>query len=145
MTTRALRGNGSVTRLKTGKWLLKFPVAKDGNGKTKYRSKTCATKSEARHWQNQFIALREQQALVAGPRQTLEKYATEILLNGSDHVADRTRDGYNLRTHVFPQIGTRPLTEIRPHDLEALFRQLRGTGTFFHCNHDEPLRENRAR
>lgn len=62
-----------------------------------------------------------------GPRQTLRQYATEVLLNRNDQITDRTRDGYyrNLRRHVFPQLGQRPLSEIKPQELERLFSHLR--------------------
>jgi integrase len=69
------------------------------------------------------------QTLVAGPRQTLRQYATEVLLNSNDRIADRTRDGYfrNLRKHVFPVLGSRPLSEVKPQELENLFSKIRRT------------------
>lgn len=126
---RQPKGYGSVSQLPSGKWLTKVPVGKTSNGKTRYKNKTCATKSDARRWQTAMISSREQQMLVAGPRQTLRQYATEILLNSNDRVADRTRDGYfrNLRTHVFPILGTRPLSDVKPQELEMLFSQIRRT------------------
>jgi integrase len=124
---RSPKGNGSITQLSTGKWLVKIPVGKYQNGKTRYRVKYCSSKAEARRWQSSLLAQRESQMLVAGPRQTLRQYATEVLLNSNDRISDRTRDGYyrNLRLHVFPALGSRTLTEIKPQELEAFFSQLR--------------------
>lgn len=127
--TRGPKGNGSVTQLPGGKWLVKIPVGKYSNGSPRYRHKTCATKAKARRWHTSLLTQRENQTLVAGPRQTLRQYASEVLLNRNDRVADRTRDGYfrNLRTHVFPALGSRPLSDIKPQELERLFSQIRQT------------------
>ncbi len=121
------KGNGSVTLLSSGKWLVKIPVGKNTKGNTRYVSKTCHTKVDARRWQTAMISSREQQMLVAGPRQTLRQYASTILLNSNDRITDRTRDGYyrNLRKHVFPVFGNRILSDIKSHELESFFSQLR--------------------
>jgi integrase len=126
---RKAKGDGSITRLPSGKWLAKFPTGKNSKGSTRYQTKTCATKSEARRWQQSMIGLRERQMLVSGPRQTLRQYAAEILLNRNDRIADRTRDGYyrNLEKHVFPVFGSRPLPEIGAQELEMFFSRLRST------------------
>lgn len=128
---RGLKGNGSVTKLPSGKWLAKFPLGKNFKGSTQYRTKTLPTKSEARRWQQSMIVMRERQMLVSGPRQTLIQYATEILLNRNDRITDRTRDGYyrNLRKHVFPVFGSRPLAEISAQELELFFSRLRANYT----------------
>ena len=72
---RAPKGLGSVSPLQNGRWLVKVPVGKTAQGATRYKSKIVGTKSEAKKWQNKFIALREQQQLVADPRVTLKDYA----------------------------------------------------------------------
>ena len=124
---RSFKGDGTVRQLSGGKWLTKVPVGKTPKGETRYVSKRSATKSEAIRIQHEFINLREQQSLIAGPRQTLRQYATEILVGGSDRTSDRTRDGYyrSLRTHVFPVMGTRPLIDINPQELDRLFIEIR--------------------
>jgi integrase len=124
---RKPKGDGSITRLPSGKWLAKFPIGKNSNGSTRYQTRTCATKSESHRWQQSMISLRERQMLVSGPRQTLRQYASEILLIRSDRIADRTRDGYyrNLEKHVFPIFGARPLSEIGAQELEMFFSRLR--------------------
>ena len=124
---RSPKGLGSITELQSGKWRVKVPVGKGTNGATRYKTKDCATKTEARRWQKEFIALREQQQLVAGPRTTFKNFATEVLLTPSDQVRARTHDGYfrNLSTHVFPVLGSKPLDAIRPWDLELLLKDLR--------------------
>jgi len=124
---RQPKGYGSVSQLPSGKWLTKVPVGKTSNGKTRYKNKTCTTKSDARRWQTAMISMREQQMLVAGPRQTLRHYASDVLLNSNDRISDRTRDGYfrNLRKHVFPVFGHRTLSDIKSQELESFFSQLR--------------------
>jgi integrase len=124
---RALRGNGSISQLASGKWLVKVPVGKTSKGKTRYVSRKCESKSEARRRHSELLVLRQSQMLVAGPRQTLQKYATEVFLNGNDRISDRTRDGYfrNLRKHAFPIFGSRCLSDVRSQELELFFSQLR--------------------
>jgi len=126
---RSTKGLGSVTQLSTGAWRVKVPIGKTASGVTRYRTKECATKSEARNWQRQLIALREQQKLVAGPRTSFRTFATEYLLAPSDHVRARTHDQYyrNLCNHVYPILGHRNLNDIRPWEIEALLKQLRKT------------------
>ena len=124
---RAPKGDGSISQLPSGKWLVKVPVGKTAKGATRYHTRKCESKSEARHRRSELLALRQSQMLVAGPRQTLQKYATEVLLNGNDRISDRTRDGYfrSLRKHVFPILGSRCLADVRPQELESLFSRLR--------------------
>lgn len=127
MKKREPKGNGSVRLLPSGKWLVKVPLGRKPNGATRYRTKTCANKTDARHWQTSLVVQRESQMLVAGPRQTFRQFAEEILMNSNDRVSDRTRDGYfrNLRKHVFPVLGARVLTDLRAQDVERLLIQLR--------------------
>jgi len=124
---RSTKGLGSVTQLPSGKWRVKVPVGRSSRGTTLYRTKDCATKSEARSWQKQLIALREQQQLVAGPKTSFRTYATELLLTPSDQVRARTHDQYyrNLCNHVFPVLGGRALDDIKSWDIESLLKQLR--------------------
>jgi len=124
---RGVRGNGSVSKLPSGKWLGKFPLGRYPNERTCYRSRKFATKTDAERWRSSMIAMRENNMLVAGPRQTLRQYANSVLLNQTDQISDRTRDGYlrHLRNHVFPVLGSVPLTEIRPQALENLFSHIR--------------------
>lgn len=126
---RSTKGLGSISQLKSGRWRVKVPVGTAPNGSTRYRSKDCATKTEARNWQKQLITLREQQQLVAGPRTTFRSFATEVLLAPSDQVRARTHDGYfrNLSLHVFPKLGGKTLDGIRPWDIECLLKELRKT------------------
>jgi integrase len=124
---RAPKGHGSVNLLPNGRWLAKIPVDRHSNGTTRYRTKAFERKNDARRWLNEMFTLKEQKLLGAGKRQTLEKYATEVLLYGNERISARTRDGYlrSLAIHVYPSLGNRPLDEIRPRELETLFGQIR--------------------
>jgi integrase len=127
--TRSAKGNGSITSLPDGRWLVKIPVGKYPKGTTRYVTEKCRTKSEANRVHARLLAERENQSLVAGPRHTFRQYATEVLNAGSDRVSERTLDGYlrTLRKHVFPVLGTRVLTDIKPYDLERLLNAVRKT------------------
>ena len=124
---RGRKGDGSVTQKPNGKWLAKVPMGKKPGGNTSYCSKTCKSRSEAHKSRTKMIQERENRSLVAGPRQSLKQYSTEVLFNHNDRITDRTRDGYyrNLRKHVYPTLGAKPLKEVRPQEIEALFSQLR--------------------
>ena len=124
---RSTKGLGSITRLSSGKWRVKVPVGRYPNGVTRYKSKDCDSKTEARNVQRQLVALREQNQLVAGPQVSFRTYATEVLMNPSDRVRARTLDGYfrNLSTHVFPVLGHKALTDIRSREIESLLCELR--------------------
>ena len=115
---RSAKGLGTITQLPSGKWRVKVPVGKTAKGATRYRSKDCATKTEARLWQQQLITLRQQQQLLPGPKTTFKSFATELFLTPSDQVRARTNDGYfrNLSLHVFPVLGGAgtPLSEPLP-------------------------------
>ena len=128
---REPKGNGSVTELPSGNWLVKIPLGKYPNGATRYRSRSCETKAEARRWQASLLAQRENQTLVVGPRQTLRQYVSEVLLNSNDRIADRTRDGYfrNLRKHVLPILGSKLMSEIKSQEIEKLLSDLRRTAS----------------
>lgn len=113
---RSAKGLGTITQLPSGKWRVKVPVGKTAKGAIRYRSKDCATKTEARSWQQQLITLRQQQQLLPGPKTTFKSFATELFLTPSDQVRARTNDGYfrNLSLHVFPVLGGKALDNIRP-------------------------------
>lgn len=129
--TRSPKGHGSLNLLPNGRWLAKIPVNRHPNGATRYRTKTFLRKSDARRWLSEMIALNEQKVLGAGTRQTLERYAYEVLLNGNQRISPRTSDGYlrSLRIHVFPSLGNKPLEEVRARELESLLGQLRRSHT----------------
>jgi integrase len=124
---RGLKGNGSITRKSSGKWLVKVPLGRTSKGATRYSTKTCDTKTEARRWHTDLLVRRESHALIAGPRQTLRQYSIEVLFNANDQISDRTRDGYyrNLKRHVFPVLGSVCLSEVSPQDLDAFLSQMR--------------------
>lgn len=124
---RSRKGFGSIVELKSGKWLVKIPVANPGGNGTRYVTRTCASKTEAIRRQKELLGERENRRLSAGPRQSLKQYSEWILLSRNDRVSDRTRDGYlrNLRTHVFPTLGNRVMSDITAQELERLFSDLR--------------------
>jgi integrase len=123
--SREPKGTGTIVPL--GKtFMVKVPVGSYPNGNTRYRTKTCQTKTEAKRIRSQLLIERDAGRLTANPEQRLEKFATHLLLQQEGIVAERTADGYirNLQKHVFPKFGKRYMSDIKPLELEQLFNDL---------------------
>jgi len=106
--------------------MVKVPVGSYPNGLTRYRTKTCETRTEAKRVRSQLIVQRDAGKLLANSEQRLEKFATNLLLRQEGIVAERTADGYirNLQKHVFTKFGGRYMSDIKPLELEQLFNDL---------------------
>ncbi|MHB1209967.1 MAG: tyrosine-type recombinase/integrase [Acidimicrobiales bacterium] len=123
--SREPKGTGTIVQI-GNKFMVKVPVGSYPNGLTRYRSKTCQTKTEAKRLRSQLIIERDAGKLMANPEQRLEKFATHLLLQQEGGIAERTADGYirNLQKHVFPKLGRRYMSDIKPVELEQLFNDL---------------------
>ena len=123
--SREPKGTGTIVPLGK-KFMVKVPVGSYPNGLTRYRTKTCQTRTEARRVRSQLLAERDAGKLIANSEQRLEKFATSLLLRQEGIVAERTADGYlrNLQKHVFPKLGKRYMSDIKPVELEQLFNDL---------------------
>jgi integrase len=94
---------------------------------SKRTSKTFKTKNEAQSWLAEFN--RQSKKIVTNPLQTtFEEYAQEWL--SSLTLANSTIQGYdkNLRNHVLPTLGDKPLESITAKDIESLYQTLRSRG-----------------
>lgn len=94
---------------------------------SKRTSKTFKTKNEAQSWLAEFN--RQAKKIVTNPLQTtFEEYAQEWL--SSLTLANSTIQGYdkNLRNHVLPTLGDKPLESITAKDIESLYQTLRSRG-----------------
>src|ERR1035438_5588371 len=123
--SREQKGTGSIVP-RDGKFMVKVPFGSYPNGLTKYRTKTCQTRTEAKKIRSQLLLERDSGKLMANSEQRLEKFATNLLLRQEVNVAERTADGYlrNLQKHVFPKFGKRYMSDIKPVELEQLFNDL---------------------
>lgn len=123
--SREPKGTGTIVPLGK-KFMVKIPVGSYPNGITRYRTKTCQTRTDAKRIRSQLLLERESGKLMANSEQRLEKFATNLLLGQEGIVAERTADGYirNLRKHVFPKFGKRYMSDIKPVELEQLFNDL---------------------
>jgi len=123
--SRELKGTGTIVPLGK-KFMVKVPFGSYPNGNTRYRTKTCQTKTEAKRIRSQLLLERDSGKLMANSEQRLEKFATNLLLGQDGIVAERTADGYirNLQNHVFPKFGKRYMSDIKPVELEQLFNDL---------------------
>jgi integrase len=123
--SREAKGNGTIVPLGK-KYQVKIPVGQYPSRITKYKTKVCATMSEAKKVRVQLIAQRDAGKLMANSEQRLETFATSLLLRQEGIVSERTADGYLriLRKHVFPIFGRRYMSGIKPLELEQLFNDL---------------------
>ena len=123
--SREPKGTGTIVPLGK-KSLVKVPVGSYPNGNTRYRTKTCQTRTEAKRIRSQLLAERDAGKLLANSAERLEKFATNLLFRQEGIVAERTADGYlrNLQKHVFPRFGKRYMSDIKPVELEELFNDL---------------------
>ena len=118
---------GTGTTVPVGKkFMVKVPFSSYPNGITRYRTKTCQTRTEAKRIRSQLLLERDSGKLMANSEQRLEKFATNLLFRQEGIVAERTADGYirNLQKHVFPKFGKRYMSDIKPVELEQLFNDL---------------------
>ena len=123
--SRELKGTGTIVPLGK-KFMVKVPVGRYPNGLTRYRTKTCQTRTDARRVRSQLLVERDAGKLIANSVQRLENFATSLLFRQEGVVAERTADGYlrNLQKHVFPKFGNRYMSDIKPVELEQLFNDL---------------------
>jgi integrase len=94
---------------------------------SKRTSKSFKTKNEAQSWLAEFN--RQAKKIVTNPLQTtFEEYAQEWL--SALTLANSTIQGYdkNLRNHVLPTLGDKPLESITAKDIESLYQTLRSKG-----------------
>ena len=123
--SREPKGTGTIVPLGK-KFMVKVPVGSYPNGNTRYRTKTCQTRNEAKRIRSQLLLERDSGKLMVNSEQRLEKFATNLLFRQEGIVAERTADGYirNLQKHVFPKFGKRYMSDIKPAELEQLFNDL---------------------
>lgn len=123
--SREPKGTGTIVPFGK-KFMVKVPVGSYPNGITRYRTKTCQTRTDAKRIRSQLLLERDAGKLMANSEQRLEKFATHLLLQQEGIVAERTADGYirNLQKHAFPKFGKRYMSDIKPVELEQLFCDL---------------------
>lgn len=134
--SREPKGTGTIVQFGK-KFMVKVPVGSYPNGITRYRTKTCQTRTDAKRVRSQLLLERDAGKLMANSDQRLEKFATNLLLRLEGIVAERTADGYirNLRKHVFPTFGKRCMSDIKTLELEQLFNDLATTHMTNTVNH----------
>ena len=94
---------------------------------SKRTSKSFKTKNEAQSWLAEFN--RQAKKPLANPLQTTFKEFAQDWLS-SLTLANSTIQGYdkNLRNHVLPTLGDKPLESITAKDIETLYQILRARG-----------------
>lgn len=122
------RGEGSVTKDKSGNFVVKVPVGRYPNGSTRYATKRTKSKAEGERLRRQLLSEFSAGRLKAGPKETLRHYAEWYFINEAP-VRMRSSTIYNvhhlLDRHIFPALGHRPLTEIQPREITQVLMSLR--------------------
>ena len=128
----AKRTQGEISRRSEGKWLVRWYVGTDANGKRRYSSKTVrGTKRDAQKFLNTVLRNRDLGQHVEPSRTTLNEFLDEWLKTAAKQkLAPRTFDDYGklLDLYVRPTLGKLRLDSIRPLDVQGLIGDLEGRG-----------------
>ena len=123
------RGNGSITFSAIRNcYIVRVPVGKHSNGRTRFVSRNCKTRIEADKVRRELLNRRDNKQLAAGPRQTFEQFAMRYLEFDAPNVCKQTtiNDYYgHFRRYLFPHIGKIPIADITSMQLEELLTSLR--------------------
>ncbi len=120
------RRSGHITARGDRKWLVRWFVSVDANGKRRYSSKIVhGTKRDAQTYLNSVLRNRDLGTYVEPNRITLANYL-DRWLRSKHSVSPRTRETYELilRKHVRPVLGSRRLDSLEPADLQDLIDRL---------------------
>lgn len=123
---RRLRGEGSVTKLKDGRWQARITVQQDG--KTKRRAFYARTADEARKKMTAALKNKDDNVPVPSDRNNLGDYLVKWLAGKDVRPETRRRYDDSIRLHIVPSLGKKALTKLTPADLNACYAQLRQRG-----------------
>ena len=120
------KGTGGIYE-KNGKWVAFVPVGRTKSGNSARKTKTCDTREEAMVEWGKLIDQLNKNQLSAGPNITFRKFAEEVLFDNSERWKGHVADGYyrTLSNHVFPVLGGKKLSAIRPREVQALLDNAR--------------------
>lgn len=121
-TRRSGNGEGSVYE-DGDRWVAAITLGKTGEGKPIRKKVYCATRKEAERARAEMVRLKEAGARLLTTKQTMREYTDYWLENvKAGQIRPGTLRVYRsiLETHVYPVIGTRRLTKVRPEEIQAL-------------------------
>jgi integrase len=127
MTANGVGRRGSVGQAANGTWFLIVDVGV-GLDRRQTRRRGFATRKAAQAELTRILGTLEQRTYVVPKRQTLSAFLTDVWLPAIDHtVKPGTFESYrrNVRLHIAGRpIGRRPLQEVDPTELNALYASL---------------------
>ena len=124
-----LKGNGSIYfSEKRQRYVVKVPVGKHPNGRTRYVEKFLKTRKEAEQVKRELLTKRDNRQLAAGPRQTLKDFAERYLEFDAPNTCKATTVNYYrglLKMYINPSLGRIPVQDITSMQLEEFFGRMR--------------------
>jgi hypothetical protein len=127
MTAAGAGRRGSLRQAENGTWFLIVDVGV-GTDRRQTRRRGFATRKAAQAELTRILGALEQRTYVVPKRQTLAAFLTDVWLPAIEHtVKPGTFESYrrNVRLHVAERpIGRRPLQEVDPTELNALYAAL---------------------
>ena len=114
-------------------WLVRVYLGRDPQtGKRKYHNKTIhGTSKDAQKYLNAMLRDRDMGAFVEPTRMTLNEYLDKWLETAAKpRLREKTLRDYEglLRRHVRPTLGTRPLAEIGPLEIQRVYNAIQERG-----------------
>lgn len=131
---RRNKGEGSITKLPSGKYKITITIGRDVTGKQRRKSVTASTRKELLdkaaelRLQHNLLSKEEQQALLQN--KTYQEITEEWFTCKQSQLAAATLKTVATidKTHIFPYIGSLHPSEITSETLERLFRDKQGQG-----------------
>ena len=127
MTATGVGRRGSVRQAENGTWFLIVDVGV-GIDRRQTRRRGFATRKAAQAELTRILGTLEQRTYVVPKRQTLSAFLTDVWLPAIEHtIKPGTFESYrrNVRLHIAGRaIGRRPLQEVDPTELNALYAAL---------------------
>lgn len=121
MTKRRSSGEGSIFRDSRGLWIAQF-VTPDGKKKRKASKRQGVVK----HWLQTSLEQVRSGIYVEDNNLTVEEIFTTFMSDtASVTLRPKTVDGYRwaLELHILPEIGNTKLAQLKPSDLQTLYRK----------------------
>lgn len=122
MSKRRAKGTGCLTQKKNGTWEYRVYLGVGTNGKPMYKSFYSKSKKEVINKHKEWLKNGE---IAVEKVQTVEQWAKQwLLIYKKDKVQFSTYSNYELyvNKHVVPEIGNLKIENVRPADIEKLFK-----------------------
>ena len=123
---------GQIIKRGERTFLVRVYLGRDENGKRKYLNHTVhGTKKDAQAYLNQVLRDRDLGVFVEPSKKTLNEYLDEWLETAvKPRVRERTYQDYCslLDRYIRPALGSRPLSQIGPMEIQKVYGQLTDNG-----------------